>query len=267
LSKKRSETSRKVELPETDDLTQIKGIGHAVEHRLHGDGIYTFAQLAAFLPADIAAKLTGLSGMTAQRISREEWIGQARRLAASSKLTEPQEYMESAPAPSVISERELTVAIPEEPTAVTTELAAPADAKVAQIAPPFRAVTGTPRLHPIETISTDAHIPQNCFPYDQPFNLHLTLDLSDVRTPGNTQFSYRVSIYSKSLEGHPRRVVGEISGILTSNEKITVVIEGIVLPKGTYRLKAFVILYPIMTEPTQHTGLVASKVSDLLLIF
>jgi hypothetical protein len=128
-------------------------------------------------------------------------------------------------------------------------------------------MTGTPRLHQIETISADAHIPQNFFAHNQPFNVHLTLGLGDERVPDDTQFSYKASIYSKSLEGHPRQAVSETSGIVTSTDKVTIRVEGITLPKGTYRLKAMVILYPITIEPTQQTGLVASKVSDLLLIF
>ena len=289
MSKKRSDTSRSVEPPEIDDLKLINGIGPAVERRLHGVGIYTYAQLAALSPADIAAAVADLAGLSAERIIKQDWIGQARKLVSASISSEAQEEVES-PAelmvPPVVSEFELappaaekTESVP--PVVTEPELAAsaaevtepvppvvaPPGAKEAQFTPPVVAMTGVLRLRQIETIPAGAHTPQNFFLYSQSLDVRLTLDLSDVRAPGDTQFSYRASIYSKSLEGHRRQVVGETYGIITSTDKVTVNVEGIALPKGTYRLKAVVILNPVTTAPTPQAGLVASKESDLLLIF
>src|SRR6185312_6576595 len=86
-----SQPERNIEPPETDDLKLIYGIGPAVEQRLHGVGVYTFAQLAALSPADIAASVSDLAGLTAERILKQDWIGQARRLAEKSAATEPPE--------------------------------------------------------------------------------------------------------------------------------------------------------------------------------
>ena len=125
----------------------------------------------------------------------------------------------------------------------------------------------SPRLSQIETVLNGSHAPHNFFTRDKPFNVHLTLELSNVSVPAETQFSYRAFIYSKSLEGRPHQVIGETSGIITSTHKATIIIEGIALPKGTYRLKAMVILNPITTKPSPQSSLVVSKESDLLLIF
>ena len=95
MSRKDSHTSRALEPPEIDDLKRIHGVSPAVERRLHGVGIYTYAQLAALSPADIAASVAGLSGLTAERIIRQDWIGQARKLATSSKPTESQKQDEN----------------------------------------------------------------------------------------------------------------------------------------------------------------------------
>ena len=65
MSKKRSDTSRDEEPLQIDDLKLINGIGPAVERRLHGIGIYTYAQLAALSPADIAAAVASIGGLTA----------------------------------------------------------------------------------------------------------------------------------------------------------------------------------------------------------
>lgn len=142
MVKKQAATSRSVEPSETDNLKLINGIGPAVEHRLHGIGIYTFAQLAALSPADIAAAIAGLSGLTAKRIAKQDWIGQASRLAASSKSTEKQEAEETEPAHPVEQEPELTATIAQE-----AEFPPPA------IAEPVLAIAT-----PEETTDTDAPV-------------------------------------------------------------------------------------------------------------
>jgi predicted flap endonuclease-1-like 5' DNA nuclease len=63
-----------------DDLKQISGIGPGIEKTLHGLGIYHFRQIAQFTPDNVAwiDQRLRFKG----RIEREDWIGQARRLAA-----------------------------------------------------------------------------------------------------------------------------------------------------------------------------------------
>lgn len=64
-----------------DDLKALAGIGPKLEKTLNGLGIWTYAQIAALGPAEIAwldDKL-GFAG----RIARDDWTGQAGRLAGS----------------------------------------------------------------------------------------------------------------------------------------------------------------------------------------
>jgi predicted flap endonuclease-1-like 5' DNA nuclease len=63
-----------------DDLTAIDGIGPAYASALHALGITTFAQLAASNPDDLAARIERL---TAARIRRDDWLGQAAKLSQS----------------------------------------------------------------------------------------------------------------------------------------------------------------------------------------
>jgi predicted flap endonuclease-1-like 5' DNA nuclease len=63
-----------------DDLKQISGIGPSIEKTLHELGIYHFRQIAQFTPDNVAwidqrLRFRG-------RIEREDWIGQAKRLAS-----------------------------------------------------------------------------------------------------------------------------------------------------------------------------------------
>jgi hypothetical protein len=65
-----------------DDFKLIAGIGPGVERRFHAANIFTFDQLAALSSHDIAHLLTDLAGLSAERIAKQDWVGQARDLAA-----------------------------------------------------------------------------------------------------------------------------------------------------------------------------------------
>jgi NADH-quinone oxidoreductase subunit E len=63
-----------------DDLKQIKGVGPALEKLLNAVGIWHFDQIASWKAKDIAFvddKMEGFKG----RITRDEWVKQARVLA------------------------------------------------------------------------------------------------------------------------------------------------------------------------------------------
>ena len=66
-----------------DDLKQISGVGPKLEKLLNSLGIYTFGQVAAWSADDVAwvdARLT-FKG----RIERDDWMSQAKALAAGGK--------------------------------------------------------------------------------------------------------------------------------------------------------------------------------------
>ena len=63
-----------------DDLKKISGVGPVLEKKLNALGITTFAQIAAFSAEDVARVDDSLSFHG--RIEREDWIGQAKALAA-----------------------------------------------------------------------------------------------------------------------------------------------------------------------------------------
>ena len=65
-----------------DKLTRIKGIGPVNERKLHEHGIFHFEQIAAWTEADVKAAEAYLE--FDGRIAREDWIGQAKALAAKS---------------------------------------------------------------------------------------------------------------------------------------------------------------------------------------
>ncbi len=64
----------------TDDLKQLKGVGPALEKKLHENGVTSFAQIAAWNAEDIADMDDKLSFKG--RIERDGWVDQAKLLAA-----------------------------------------------------------------------------------------------------------------------------------------------------------------------------------------
>ena len=62
-----------------DDLKELSGVGPALEKKLHENGITTFAQIAAWGPAEIEEFDEKLSFKG--RIEREGWVEQAKKLA------------------------------------------------------------------------------------------------------------------------------------------------------------------------------------------
>lgn len=62
-----------------DNLQRIKGIGKVNEGKLNDLGIYHFAQIRDWTPAE--ARWVGTFLSFSGRIEREDWIGQARALA------------------------------------------------------------------------------------------------------------------------------------------------------------------------------------------
>jgi large subunit ribosomal protein L21 len=66
-----------------DDLKLLSGVGPALEKKLHEAGVTTFAQIAAWGPAEIEEFDEKLSFKG--RIERENWIEQAKELAKGGK--------------------------------------------------------------------------------------------------------------------------------------------------------------------------------------
>ena len=64
-----------------DDLKRIKGVGPKLEELLHTLGIFHFSQIAGWGAAEIAWMDSNLEGF-AGRVTRDDWVGQAKLLAA-----------------------------------------------------------------------------------------------------------------------------------------------------------------------------------------
>ena len=202
MAKKREHQIREVVPPEADDLQVINGIGPAVEHRLHGVGIFTFAQLAALSPADIAASVADLTGLTAERIIRQNWIGQARHLAAVSGSFEAEEKVAPVPRDVLASAETYEEAAPlsggaemftDEEMAITAGMQDPPavievpdhaqQGETFENAPaaPTQAgggLSGSFSIRAMEIVGSSSFGSHRLLHFDEPFDIRLTLDLS-----------------------------------------------------------------------------------------
>ena len=276
MAKENSHTSRNVEPPEVDDLKLINGIGPAVERRLHGVGIFTFAQLAALSPADIAAAVADLAGLSAERIIKQDWIGQARKLAEGSKPTEPQQAEETETASSVVPEpeppsvtvEELEPALPAapEPEPIAPTLTSPGT-KEAEITLPVASITGlggVVRILKMEVVSVNDNVLQNFARHDQPYTVRLSLKLTGFVLPIDIQFNYKAYIFCKNLESHSRKLASEASGTFTFNDNITIDVKRTEFPGGANLLQALITLWLMTDQTITQTNLQAWSDVSLL---
>lgn len=77
-----------------DDLQRIDGIGKRLAERLHSKGVRTFAQIAALRVADLP-RFAKQIGVTPERIAREGWLRQARKLKSQAAKRAPKSAAKS----------------------------------------------------------------------------------------------------------------------------------------------------------------------------
>ncbi len=109
----------------------------------------------------------------------------------------------------------------------------------------------------MEVVSAEAQGPQNFLFYGQPFDVRLTLDLSEITVPSNTSLNYKASIYRKSRRCPSGQVIREAEGTIKPTDTVTIDVEVNLLAGGSYRLAATVILALPGTEPPSKPDLMA----------
>jgi len=148
---------------------------------------------------------------------------------------------EPEPAPAVVEEPEHLPEVAAESTPLTAK--------------PMLA--GTLHLRDLKILRAGSSEPRRLLPHDQPFDVRLTLDLSEITVPGNTPLNYKASIYRKSRSDPSGQIIGETEGTFKPADNVTIDLEGNLLVVGSYRLAATVILALPGTKPTSNPDLTA----------
>ncbi|TYB61823.1 DUF4332 domain-containing protein [Nonomuraea sp. PA05] len=77
--------------PAEDDFQRVKGVGPKTSALLNKAGVTTFEQLSALTVAELAAIMQP-AGIGAERLTKQDWIGQAARLAAEERRAVPERH-------------------------------------------------------------------------------------------------------------------------------------------------------------------------------
>jgi hypothetical protein len=269
-----------------DDFKRIKGIGPAVERRLHDAGIFTFTQLAALTPLDIAALVSNLTDLSAERITQQDWVGRACQLAA--KPAEPQPNpipVEDGQHYSTFSvelllddavevrrtrikhiqdgaedawtgweeARLMNFVARYAPLRLQSPAPHPPMSVPEQVAPAPQPRVRTnlmtqPGRGTLAAAPFEADGPPNLLQQDQPFELHLALDLTEVDTSGEESLNYTAIVYAKRLGGSLRQTIAEAGGATAATDTLTINMIGALLSAGMYRLEAAVTLTLLPTQ-------------------
>ncbi len=68
--------------PKVDDLKRIKGIGPAIERRLHALGIYSWTQIADF-DSERISEVCDKIKVSPDRVAKDQWVAQAKTLKSA----------------------------------------------------------------------------------------------------------------------------------------------------------------------------------------
>ncbi|MGW3345775.1 S8 family serine peptidase [Nonomuraea rubra] len=85
------EGAKAAPVPAEDDFQRVKGVGPKISALLHQAGITTFEQLRALSVEELAAILHS-AGIGAERLAKQDWIGQAAALAAEERRAVPERH-------------------------------------------------------------------------------------------------------------------------------------------------------------------------------
>jgi len=264
----------------TDDFKQINGIGPAIERRLHNAGILTFADLASLTVPEIL-ELIPDANLSSERISQQNWTGQAALLAtapgqgaeqASDHAADRQHYQtftlqflldekntirrtqmthvqsgEKQTWPGYDGERLLT--------ALEASIRPVAQSGLGEAGPPAAAPDSAPSLTSVSegevqpavfggTTLTLRSAPDS-LRVGERSALWLSLDFGRAQAPGEKppEYQYYAHISGKPLYGGARRTIGTSAGSLTAQG--TAMIEVFTTPgppAGLYHLEGVISL-------------------------
>lgn len=251
MTKKRSQQTIAVEPPRVDDLRLIDGIGPAIERRLHLTGIYTFAQLATLSPADIAASIADIAGLTTERIVKQNWIGQARRLMTQMAQQDAEENSDRV------------IALAEDPElqgaeAVSERESEPVESVESANPVAHHRLSGMLRLGNLEFITNNAYAHRSVLPAQKRFALRVTLDFRRVTREHKAPLAYSLALYGLAFGTSDRVMLGKAQGHITPEEEAVLEVEGVANTPGIYRLLLIAMLAQEQVSGRSAPDLLAS---------
>lgn len=296
-----------------DDFTLIRGISQKTATRLHEAGILTYEKLAAMSPEEIVSRIGLGSGITAETISKKDWIGQAAKLTEAvqakeepaeaksstsnlhamnyvvelfleksnevsrtkmrhvqsgeeeewpgwnelrlkdyflrrSELNLPKSQQEASASKQVQSAGQQLNAYDTKSENKAASTTIPGSANGGNQNPPSNGV-GKPRLQALEIIPEKIGVPCRAFAQNQPFNVRLNLDMTDVATDNKAAMNYSLTIQARSLTNEGYETVTKGTGLITPSRNALLELQAAPLLPGVYQFAAALTLNSQTANP------------------
>ncbi len=293
-------------LTQADDFKLIHGIGPGIESRLHAAGIRTYAQLATMTPEQVVSSLGKVIGLTSERVSDQNWIGQAHDLAPvapadnSNDVAVRQHYAtytvelllsedkgvrrtrmmhiqskteetwagwdEKRFLDFVIQRAELNLSESQASRLSAEELTRPERNNIEPLIVTPK-LSGNPRLGELRTISLQTGYKGRILPRHQPFEVDLTLDMTKLVIPDNMTVGYAAQFFVKAFGNGARQKIGEALGAFTTVDTVEMSIKNTGLKEGTYRISVDLALSLQPAEPAAQPELMMPLDGGLLQVY
>lgn len=128
-------------------------------------------------------------------------------------------------------------------------------------------LSGHLRLKRLEVRPSGADRQTITMAQDQPIDLHLTLDLSQVGLALSSPINYAVTVYTKSLSNGLLRSIGEAQGPVEKSDEINVIIKGALLPAGAHRLEAIAMVSPLSDDARTRPSHMAMLEGQIIKVY
>jgi len=96
------------------------------------------------------------------------------------------------------------------------------------------------QLSTFKTIQADLHVKNRVILHDQPFQIQLKIDLSDITIESDKPHTYNISIFVRPFGTSARHVIAETQEIIKSSGVFNIDILAKALSEGTYRLEGVI---------------------------
>lgn len=261
-----------------DDLKRIGGIGAGLEKRLNAKGIFTYEQIAALSTGELVSCLDNVIGLTTNRIEKQNWIGQAHKLAAEEKslpVDNPTEKTLGGHSPRATFTIELLLNKDNEVRGTTIthcqtkkeknwpgwhqdqlidfmastgelKLDTPSPISLIPLEPypnpePLDLI-GTPHVNKLVAMLPDEETTCHLLDSTQNFDISLEIDMADVKVSPKTLLDSSVTIYAKQLGNKGRKLLGQAQGSATRSHPLKIRLTNKKLSEGIYRLETVLVL-------------------------
>jgi hypothetical protein len=136
-----------------------------------------------------------------------------------------------------------------------------------ELKPQISGITGQVQLLELAPHHIGQEVSKRFIPENQPFNIRLAINLTDVDAPPETPIKYSAAVFAKELGTDLRQKIGFSEGMITPTNHLDLDVGAEGLACGIYRTDAIVALFPPDQEPKPGSSPMAMMEGGLLQIY